>query len=346
MIYLLHGKDDYRIRESLNDIRDPLRSEPGELEANTATLDGRGLGPQELLGNAMAIPFLAPQRVVIVEGLLKAISEVKGARRKKPSPDDPLEPWRRAAEQLGDKAAMPETTILVFIEGDITNKNAAFTIFAPIARVIDHPGLSRGEIAPWIDATAKKKKVKLAPGAVTALARLIGPDLWMLDTEIEKLGVYAGGVTVDADMVAEVTSGAQDTKAWDFTDALMEGRESRALDTMRAIQAEGGAAQMLLVMVGRQYRQLVMVKDMRGRRASKAEIERVSGVKSFKTDAVAGTASHYSWPALRAAYARVLAADLSVKRGESDDATALQLLVHDLCAMSARARRPAAAARR
>jgi len=346
VIYLLHGKDAYRIRQSLNEIRDPLRTEPGVLESNTATLDGRGLNPQELIGNATAMPFLAPHRVVIVEGLLKAISEVKGARRKKPSPDDPLEPWRRVAEQLGDRAAMPETTTLVFIESEITKTNAAFTIFAPIARVIDHPALKQGELAPWIDATAKKKKVKLAPAAVSALARLIGPDLWMLDTEIEKLATYAGGATIDADLVAEVTSAAQDTKAWDFTDALIDGKETRALDTMRALIAEGAASQMLLVMVGRQYRQLVMVKDMRERRANKSEIERVSGVKPFKTDAVAATASHYTWPALRAAYARILDADLSVKRGESDDETALQLLVHDLCAMSAQSRRAASAGRR
>ena len=72
---------------------------------------GRGLMPAELLAHATAVPFLASNRLVIVEGLLRALGDARsGRRRKKGDTDDPLEAWRAAAAQLADPAAMPATT--------------------------------------------------------------------------------------------------------------------------------------------------------------------------------------------------------------------------------------------
>jgi DNA polymerase III delta subunit len=95
-------------------------------------------------------------------------------------------------------------------------------------------------------------------------------------------------------------------------------------------------------MLVRQYRQLAIVKDMRDRRASQDEMARAAGVPAFKVAEVSALASRYSWAQVRAAYGRLLAADLSVKRGLQDDESALQLLVHELCAMAPKsAARPA-----
>ena len=146
---------------------------------STTVLDGRGLSAGELLGNATATPFLASSRLVIVEGLLAALGEIKGGRRtKKNAADDPMEPWRRAAATLGDPATMPDTTTLVFVEGDLKKTNAAFSLFAPIAHTVEYGPLAKDELPTWIDARAREKGVKLAPRAMASLAQLIGPDLW------------------------------------------------------------------------------------------------------------------------------------------------------------------------
>ena len=337
MIYLLHGKDDYRVRHAVREIREKLRAADELFDANAATLDGRTLTPGELLAHATAIPFLSASRLVVVEGLLKALGEIKGGRRAKKGADDPIEPWRQAASMLGDKSAMPESTTLVFVEGEIGKSNPAFTIFAPIARTIDHAPLGKDEIAPWIESRAKAKGVKLAPRALVSLAQLIGPDLWTLDNELDKLGAYADGEAVEPEMVNAIVSSAQDARVWDLTDAIVAGDERKALTAMTRLLAEGGASQMLLFMIARQFRQLVLVKDLRERGARPDEVARTSGVPSFRLSAVGAIASRFAWPALRDAYACILDADLNVKRGLTDDASGLQLLVHELCARAPRA---------
>ena len=111
-----------------------------------------------------------------------------------------------------------------------------------------------------------------------------------------------------------------------------------ALTSLRRLLVDGIPSQVITSMIVRQYRQLLLVKDMRDRRVGREEMARVSGVPSFKLGEVSARAGHYSWPLLGEAYNRLLSSDLSVKRGLQDDESALQLLIHELCAL-----RPAAA---
>jgi DNA polymerase III subunit delta len=335
VIHLFHGKDDYRVRQAVREVRDHLRAADDMLESNTTALEGRGLTPGELLAHATAMPFLASSRLVVVEGLLAALAEVRGGRRtKKNAADDPLEPWRRAAATLADPANMPDTTTLVFVEGDLKKTNAAFSIFAPIARTVEYATLAKDELPSWIEARARAKDVKLAPRAMASLAQLVGPDLWALDNELDKLAAYSDGAVVEPETVAEIVSHAQETRIWDLTDGIVAGEERKALSAMRGLLAEREAATYLTFMVTRQFRQLALVKDMRERGARADDVARTAGVPPFRLAAVGAIASRMSWADLRAAYARILDADLSVKRGLADDESALQLLIHELCAMA------------
>ena len=65
---------------------------------------------------------------------------------------------------------------------------------------------------------------------------------------------------------------------------------------------------------------------------------RAAGVPAWKVKQFASAASRYSWQDLRRAYALLVEADLSVKRGLQDDESALQLLLHELCGLGAQGR--------
>lgn len=346
MIHLLYGKDNYRVHEALMAVRNELAPDDDarrDLASNTTVLDGSKLTPQELIAQATTVPFLAPHRLVIVEGLLAALAGIKSGRKgakgkkKAADEDDPLAPWRDVAEQLGDAAVVPPTTVLVFVEGDITKTNAAFPIFAPIARSLDHAPLPPNELRTWIMTEAKDLKLKLDPRAAAAIADLTGSDLWLVRNELLKLAAYAAGDAVDEAVVRQLVTSAQDAKFWDMTDAVVAGNERKALASLARLLTDGEPPPVLSSMLVRQYRQLVIVKEMRERRAGKDDIARASGVPGFKVDATAALAARYSWDDLRRAYRLLLDADLSVKRGLQGDEPSLQLLVHELCALAPRA---------
>lgn len=341
MIHLLYGTDAYQITHAMRSIRAELRAQDEMLDSNTTVLDGREVTPQELMAHATSVPFLAANRLVIVEGLLQALGGIKrGRAKKKAAADDPLEPWRLAAAQLADPATTPDTTTLIFLEGDLTPKNPAFTIFAPIAKSVDYKALAAGELVAWVKNAAKRTKLQLSEDGARCLVKLVGADLWSLQNELEKLAAYAGGAAVGEAAVTDLVSAAHDAKIWDVADAVVAGDERKALTSLRRLLGDGMPPPVLMSMIVRQYRQLLLVKDLRERRAGRGESARIAGLPEWKLDNVGAMAQRYSGPRLREAYALLLDADLSIKRGLQDDESALQLLIHELCAM-----RPAPAAR-
>jgi DNA polymerase-3 subunit delta len=347
VIHLIHGKDDYQVRKALADLRAKLSESDDMLEANTTVLDGHGLAPSELLAHATATPFLANGRLVIVEDLLLALGEVKRGRpRKRGDDDDPLERWRKVADQLADPASMPPTTTLVLVEGPNAEKSPAFEMFSASASVTECNPLDKRGVVGWVKDVAKEKGVTLGGGVAERLADLAGHDLWALDNELAKLAAFAAGETVDLAAVNGLVVAAQDAKIWDLTDAVVAGNARRAASALQRLLASGEAPQKLLISMVRPYRQLALVKDALDRRQSRDQAVRQAGVPSFKRDEMCNLADRYAWPQLRSAYRRIVDADLSVKRGLMSDETSLQLLVHDLCAFAARARASATAGRR
>lgn len=299
--------------------------------------------PLELMHHATALPFLAPSRLVIVEGLLAAMGGSRGGRGRKKAADDPLEPWRQVAEDLGRDDALPDTTTVILIEGELGRDNAAFTLFAPVAQTTEYQPIKDKEVAGWVRKELEGRDLKLSERAIAVLVEAVGPDLWALYNELDKIETYANGEPVDEATVSMIVAQARETKLWDMTDAVLAGNERKAVEVLGKLLFEGEAAPFLASMVARQYRQIAIVKDLRDKRATEGEISRAAGIPGWKVKQFASAASRYSWPDLRRAYTLLVEADLSVKRGLQDDESALQLLIHELSTLAAQ---PAGAPRR
>lgn len=336
MLYLLHG-DPFLVRRALDAIRDRLRTPDGLLEQNTVVLDGEKLTPLEFVQHATTPPFLAPARLVIVEGLVQHLSALKAPRGKKKVDGDPLDQWREAARQVEEPAALPETNTVVLVEAQLDSKPPAFSLFAEVAQVNHYPPVKDRELADWVRAEANARGLKLAPGAVRALVEAVGPDLWALHNELNKLEIIATDAQVGEELVRESVVQAREAKVWDLTDAVVVGEERKAMRTLARLLTDGEPPPLLSSMIARQYRQLAVTKELAAARAPEGEIARAAGIPDWKVKDIAPLARSYSWAALRRAYALLVEADLSVKRGLQDDESSLQLLVHQLCGLAPRA---------
>jgi len=341
VIHLLHGKDSYRVHAAFIAIRSALETTDGMLESNTSVLDGRTLTPVELQAHVTAVPFLAPHRLVVVEGLLRAVGEnTSGRRRKKSETEDAIAPWRPVAAALADPASMPDSTTLVFLEGELTRANAAFPVFAPIARSNEYLPLDRDALLAWLKQETRARGLKLTAGAASRLIELVGTDLWSMTGELDKLQAYAAGDEVDeATVTSLVTPTQRETKFWELTDAIVAGDEAKALTSLSRLLQDGEAPQLLSFMIAAQFRRIAVVKDLADRRAPRSEIAALIDPQK-KRDSMINraiqNAGRYTWAQVEHAYQRLIDADLSVKRGLQDDESALQLLVHELCAVAPR----------
>lgn len=339
MIHLYVGKDDYLLRRALQALRDRLAAgDPAGLESNTTVLDGRTIAPGELTAHATAAPFLAEHRLVLVEGLLRHLTKDRKGGRKpakgKAAADDPVEQWHAALAQL--QVVMPPSTELVFIDPEADGKSEAFKAFAAVAQVQKFDVPDEKEVPAIVGELVRLRELDVDRGAMVTLGTTLPADRWVIDTEIEKLALYAQGETVTNEMVAEVVSAVRDSKVWDFTDALMDGEEARALSACRRMLGEGNHPQVMLATMATQVRRLIITRELVDEGRGLGDVmEALAARSEYPAKKAVERARRLSLDDLRRMQRILLDADLSVKRGEADDETALQLAVHRVVAIAA-----------
>jgi DNA polymerase-3 subunit delta len=338
VIYVFCGSDSFTLHEALAELKAELDGD-GMLATNTATFEGNQVRPDELLAVCGTVPFMGAHRLVLVEGLLARFETPRGRRRAgagpggEPGRQVDLGAWRDLAAAL---EGLPPSTTLVFVEGDVSEKNVLLRLLAPLAQVRRFPRLNQRDLGGWIQARAGREGVDISPAAVRLLADLVGNDLWALWQELKKLALYAGGRQVEDEDVRALTVAAREANVFTLVDAVVEGRPDQALRLLEQLLDQGAAAPYLLAIITRQYRNLLLTKEMLRERYQRAEIgERLAIVSSFALGKVLEQAARYTPARLEASYRRLLEADASIKSGIYREELALELLVQDLARMTA-----------
>jgi DNA polymerase-3 subunit delta len=230
---------------------------------------------------------------------------------------------------------MPPSTTLLLLDDEIAASNGLLRALKKVAAGVEARDFAvpRGPgINDWIMTVARDRGVRMEAAAAAQLGSFVGGNTVMLASEIEKLGLYAGDRAVTPADVRELSPHAREANVFTMVDAVVEGRLDRALGLLRELLAGGATAPYIMAMLIRQYRNLVQAKDLLANGAAAPDIGRQLGIQAdYAVRKVIEQAGRYSPAALERAYRRLLASDVSVKRGLIDDEPALELLVAELC---------------
>lgn len=132
-------------------------------------------------------------------------------------------------------------------------------------------------------------------------------------------------------MRALVTA-VRETSVFALVDAIVEGRPTAAVRLLRQMLRQESGALYILAMIQRQLRHLGIAREMLDAGASSRRIGEALRLRDFALEKLLEQAPRYPPARLRAAFRRLLEADLQIKRGIYDAELALELLVDDLAA--------------
>lgn len=328
MLHIFYGSDEFSIREAFRDLRASL-DEDGSLETNTATFSASEASPQEVIAACDTIPFLGAKRMVVLQGALRRGGGGRRSRAKAGGADDSGAEnsgvWATLAEYVG---RMPQTTVLVLIDGDVSGGVLLRTL------------RERGEVhrfdvpvqkaaADWVQKRAKAIRVQLAASAAKAMAEIVGNDTWALASELAKLEAYADGRPITADDVREIVAPVRELPPWELLDPIADGKGASALRALRRMFATRHPLAIAAVIQGT-YRQLAIAREMLDDGASGKDVGERIRLGGYPLEKLLEQASLYTPAMVRAAYARMVEADADIKRGVYADQLSLELLVTDL----------------
>ena len=327
MLYILYGQDDFSLSQAVGKIKADL-GDWEMLATSTTNLEGQHLTLSELRNKCGAAPFLSSHRLVIVNGLLGRF-EVKQSKPRsgKGKSGNGLGEWEDLDSYIKQ---MPETTVIVLIDGEVKGSNPLLKKISPLAEVKTFPLLRGKDLKGWIRQRVKKEGGDITPQAVDLLAELIGGDLWAMDGEIRKLLLYNQARSISVDDVRQLVSHVQEASIFALVDAVAEGRTESAQRILHRLYDEGVAPTYILVMITRQFRLIAQARDL-GKGLSRLQIQDRLGLKqSYVVDKTLSQAKLYDFEDVKRAYDKLLETDLAIKTGKYSDKLALELLVTEL----------------
>lgn len=350
MITLIHGPAELLRAEALAKIQAAIAPDPELAALNTVRLDGRTITLAALQNACDTLPFLAEQRLVVVEGLLVRLSG-SGKRQDKTSQPGAEEPEPAEADQtpedlrgqarafLAYLPQVPASTELVLLEADSAGgpglRKVQELARSGQARIILCEKPRKSDLPDWIRARARLRGVKLDAGAVHDLAEFIGDDLRLIDQELMKLGDYAAGRVVTRDDVRALVPATRAANVFELVDALGSGDGPTAGRLMHhALDLDGEPPLRLLAMIARQYRLLIQVKALQAQGARPQEIAQTLNIGEWTVPRFISQANRHTFDRLEHAMERILAADEAIKTGRLTDHEALDILLAELIAVT------------
>lgn len=326
MIRVLHGYDEFSASEAYARIVETI-GPPDVRGPNTSLFDGKAIKLGEVIAAASAIPFLADRRLVTVRGLLGRLQ----------AKDTSLgDEWDSLASRL---EGIPPTTELVFFDIPETNKHElkrggrALMAVGPRAEVREFQPPRGPALEGWIRERFAGAGAKVQADAATRLAWLAGGNLRLLDQEVQKLALHAGGRPVTRQDVDLLVPESREESIFAAVDAILERRPGVAMKLMYSLLASGETATNLLNMLARQVRLTLLAREMWERSLPPDEIGKRAGIKAgFPLEKTLRQAERFGIPYLSAVHHRLLDADLAIKTGELDERLAVEILVARLSA--------------
>jgi len=331
LLYILLGQDDYSLGESLEEIKRGI-GDQALLAANTTTLDGQQMTLDQLRTVCETLPFLAERRLVIVKGLLERFEpRGKSSRRKKTTRVTNHQNEYKSLVTYISK--LPDSTILVLIDNSrITSRNPLSRELSTKAVVKSFPLLRGTRLRQWIQKHVTEESSTISPQAIDLLAKLVGGNLWTMANEINKLILFTSGRRIEEGDVKMVVSYAQQANVFAMVDAILEFKVGLAEQSLHQLLQRGSSPAYLLVMLSRQARMIVRVKELRNQRKSEVEIRNKLGLTSeFAWHKTIEQAERYPLGRIKEVYHKLLEADLSIKTGKYEGELALNILIAELC---------------
>lgn len=217
MIYFFYGDEEFNISQEVKGFRDKLDKNFIEMSYKTYK------NPKfpDLIAILKSQPMMFGKMLIVVD----CLSYLCGKKGDDGGFDDKqLEELSQALEDCNENL---DVIFVAYVSPDSQKKiDKRRKIFKLLSKYnskefVQTPSYKTAELESWIKKQAGSKDLKLSDDVASELLFQVGSNLRTLDSELEKLKVYAGDKPVTKDMVKEICTTGEDL--FGFANLLISG---------------------------------------------------------------------------------------------------------------------------
>jgi DNA polymerase-3 subunit delta len=299
-VYVLFGDEEFLKRQALRAVRRlllgpeddgfALSSYPGDKATWAAVLD-----------DLQTLPLLAPRRLVVVEGADPFVTRERA----------------RLEKYFADAAGKKDPAGVLVLDVQTWASNTRLAKQTPDAWALSCKAPPSQQLPAWCSQWCSTRHGKqLAAGAARLLVDLVGPEMGLLDQEMEKLAVYIGDATkIEAKDVDTLVGQSRAENAWKIFDLIGAGAAGEALTFLGRLLDQGEDPMRLLGAFSMQMRRLAQAGRLSAQGVPLHESLGRAGVPPFARPSTEQQLRHLGRRRLDRIHDWLLETDLGMKGG-------------------------------
>jgi len=311
-VYCLHGAERYLVDRAVAAIRKALlgADENAAKGFDYDTFDLKEVSLAQVISAARTLPMWSKRRLVIASG----IDGVKA---------DQLEPLVGYTEDPNPRGC------LVLVGDKVDGRLRAFLALRKAGYLHEFPRLRDRDLESWLASEAKRRRLTIEPGALSALAEAAGPDLGRLVQALEQVSLFANG-PIKRQHVEDMIPESRERGVFELTRAIGTGDVSTALRLLSNMLRNREPPLKIQFMLLRQLRQIWRAKELVAAAVPRQAIAAAVGVAPFFLDDVLVPAARMTTSALQRSFSYLYQADRSLKSSRIDAEVQMMRLVRRL----------------
>lgn len=322
MLLFLYGPDTYRAREKLKEIIGKYETDIKKGAVELKKFDGEDLEFSDLKNALEMAALFSSKKIILVKN---AAGGGNAALKEKMLEYLPL------MAKSGD--------LIIFWDGEADKRDKFFKALKKEAKVQEFGFLQPIEIKKWIEEKIKsrilemKVNISLSSQAKEALANFVGPNLWQMESEIDKLILYKTGTGSKEKAVIEMSDvellvkSQIKTYIFKTIDAVSSKNKKEALRLLHEHLSNKENEFYIFTMIIWQMRNLIQIKDLTNKGLPAPQITKKTKISPFVIGKNFLTLKKITLSEIESIYDYLLVLDLAMKTGKIDSKLALDMFV-------------------
>lgn len=213
-VYLLYADNEYAIEEALSSVKKTISETEIPFNFNVFDMDSADSIPTawEITDTLNTVSFFGSRRYVIVRNLQKISAKE----------------FKKFQFYIANPS--PNSVLLMSYTGALKKEMKESTKGLKTICL----DMRENDLPVWIKEKIRQKGITIKDDAVEYLIGVVGDDMGLLSSEIEKLASF-GNETITIGIIKEIVEGSRDYSVFDLTNALRERNIEKVFRIFRAL---------------------------------------------------------------------------------------------------------------
>lgn len=297
MIILLYGKDTYRSKQRLNELKQEFKNESG---INERFLDAKNLTFEELKNEVLGLSFFNEKKLIIVENVFlnKTLKE--------------------EIKEKGKDFLTSENIIIFYEQNKILKADLLYSFIRKKGTIEEFNFLEEEELKNWVLNEIEKEGGMIEDSALNLLCEYAGNDLWRQKNEISKLIAFSKEKITEKEIKLLINIETE-LNIFNTVEAIANNDKGKAIRLIKKHLDKGESIFGILALISIQFKNMIIVKT--------AEDYRRTSLSPFLQRKSFYQSEKFSLEDLKRIYAKIVEIDISVKTGKIDEKIAIETLI-------------------